>query len=229
VKIVAALCWYLEPTEFLDRLVRSLAGHVDELVGLDGAWYGFTPAAAASSREERDTIRVAAAECGIPVQVVVPSRVWKSQIEKRQRLFDIAIHERGADWVMVVDGDWELACCDDLALRSSLQLTGRDVAMVMMRPLNKTFPYSELPTMDKPERHIWRGLDDLTVENLHWGIRSGARWLHGDTAYVNVEPALDLSSVVVFDHDNMNRPRERAEAMREYRKVRQDERLETWR
>lgn len=227
-KIVAGLCWFDEPLEFLDRLVRSLRGHVDELVAVDGAWRGYPDATPTSAREQRDVIRLAAAESDLHVRILTPNRVWESQIEKRQRLFDLAIKERHGDWVMVVDGDFIVAECDDDALRKSLTLTGLDVAMVMIRPLNQSWPYCEMPTHAAPHRMIWRGHPGLTMEHLHYGIRIGNRWLHGDTAHVNVEPALDLSRIVVFDHDNMNRPKHRNDAMRAYRQTRFEERLETW-
>lgn len=227
-KLVAALAWYMEPAAFLDRLVRSLAGHVDELVALDGAWYGFGPARPSSGRQQRDTIRVAAAEVDLPVRVIVPSQVWASQIEKRQTLFDLAIREQKADWVMVVDGDFTVARCDDDALRRSLELTGLDVATVTVRTLNKPWPLSELPVMENAERFIYRGSRGLTVEHLHYGIRIGSRWVNGDRAYVNLEPSLDLSGVVGFEHDNANRGAERVAAARAYRKTRIAEKLEQW-
>src|SRR3954464_10160695 len=127
-KIVAALCWYNEPLDFLDRLLRSLSGHVDQVVALDGAWDGFPDPKRSSGRDERNLLLDVAREIGLPIRVDVPLRVWKSQIEKRQRLFDIAIKEQNADWVFVVDGDFILAECDDAALRQSLELTSLDVA-----------------------------------------------------------------------------------------------------
>lgn len=227
-KLVAALAWFDEPVEFLDRLARSLAGHVDELVALDGAWARYPDGHASSAREQRDVLRVACEETDLPLHLEVPRGVWPSQVAKRQRLFDIAIKARRADWVLVVDGDFVLANCDDEKLRASLRLTGLDVATVMLRPLNRAWPYSELPTHAAPHRMIWRGDRDLTVEAWHYGIRIGSRWLHGDTAYVDVEPALDLSRIVVIDHDNMNRPPARTAAMSRYRETRTAERLETW-
>lgn len=226
-KIVAALCWYDEPDGFLERLLRSLVGHVDEVVALDGAWQGF-PNPKRSSGDQRHLLGAVAREIGLLIRIDVPVRVWKSQIEKRQRLFDIAIKEQHADWVLIVDGDFILAECDDLVLRQSLELTSLDVAKVLIRPLNQPWPYSELRTNPTADRMIWRGHPDLTMEHLHYGIRIGNRWLHGDTAYVNVEPALDLSRVVVIDHDNMNRSAPRVAAMKQYRKIRAERKLETW-
>lgn len=228
-KIVAALCWYDEPLAFLERLLRSLAGHVDEVVALDGAWDGYPEPRHSSGHQQQELLREVSLAIGLPIRIDVPARIWESQIEKRQRLLEIAIKEQGADWVLVVDGDFILAECDDLALRRSLELTGLDVAKVLIRPLNRPWPYSELPTHPAPHRMIWRGHPGLTMEHLHYGIRIGDRWLHGDTAFVNVEPALDLSGIVVIDHDNMNRPGPRAQAMKHYRQERAERKLETWR
>lgn len=227
-KIVAACAWFEEPVDFLDRMVRSLAGHVDELVCLDGAWQGFD-GGASSGREERDTIRAAALETDLPVEVRVPGQAWESQIEKRAALFRLAIAECGADWVLVVDGDVHVAHCDDHALRQSLALTDRDVATVTVTQMNQAWPYSEMPTNDVAQRHIYRGHPKLTVEMSHYGIRIGNRWLNGDASHVTLEPALDLSRVVRFAHDNQNRGHERNMKARKYRQSRRDRRLEMWR
>lgn len=229
-KIVAALAYWAEPLPFLDRLVRSLAGHVDALVALDGPWYGFD-GGPVGTPEERDTIRAAAAECDLPCNVVWPIERWESQAEKRAELFRLAIDESGADWVLVVDGDERLAVCDDDALRRSLALTDRDVVLALETQLNKAWPYSEFQsTHDNAIRHMYRGIPGLTVETAHNGIRTpDFRWLHGDPEHVRVQPALDLSAILRFEHDNRNRGKARNDAARRYRRIRSDERLESWR
>lgn len=228
-KIVAACAWYEEPPAFLDRMVRSLEGHVDSLVALDGAWYGF-PGEATSTREERDTIRVAASEAGIPTRIVTPPRTWASQVEKRQALFRLAIHEQAADWVLVVDGDVWIERCDDGALWRSLELTDLDVALVALTQMNGGWPHSELGPQERPpQRHLFRAHPKLTVDKAHNGVHVGLRWLAGDPAFVKLEPALDLSRVVHFAHDNQNRGTERDEKARAYRKTRMQEGLESWR
>lgn len=77
-RIVAAICWYDEPIEILERVRESVAPLVDRIVELDGAWQGF-PAA---------------------------HHQWKSQAEKRTALYQKASVD--ADWVLVIDADEEL-------------------------------------------------------------------------------------------------------------------------
>jgi hypothetical protein len=84
VKIVAALAWYREPPEFLDRLVRSLAGLVDVLVALDGAWALFPDAEPHSTLAEGMALHEAGAlDAGVAVGAPhpgdrVPSRRSRS-------------------------------------------------------------------------------------------------------------------------------------------------------
>jgi hypothetical protein len=227
-RIVACLCWFDEPLPFLDRLVRSLGGHVDALVAADGPWNGYE-GDVTSPREQRDTIRAAAAEAALPTRIVVPTKRWGSQIEKRTFVARTAIDEHHASWLFVVDGDSELTRCDDDALRQSLALTDRDVASVTMRYLNRSWPYSEMPPHEVTQRHIYRGIPGLTYRYVHNGIVTpDGRWLNGDGSLVSLAETLDLSRIVTVDHDNQNRGRDRNLRMRAYRKTREEKQLEVW-
>lgn len=229
VRLVAALCWAHEPPIFLDRLVRSLAGHVDALVALDGIWRGF-PADVISSRAERDTIRAAAAEVDLSCLIATPERAWESQCAKRQEAWRLAIDSQDAEFILVVDGDEELVRCDDEQLRLSLELTDRDVMLAMETQLNHGWPYSAMPCNSQPIRHLYRAIRGVEYQRVHNGIRTpDGRWLHGDPNHVTIEPALDLSAILEFAHDNHNRGRERDRQARLYRKNRAREGLESWR
>lgn len=227
-KIVAALAWYDEPVEFLDRLVRSLTPHVDHLVCLDGAWNGYD-GGPASPREQRDVIRAAAEDTGLSWTVEVPEKTWESQAKKRAHLFSLAIDDHQADWVLVVDGDEELVRCDDQLFRTALELTSLDVVMALNINLNRFVPIKDFPQSRWPIRHMYRGLYGLTVERAHNGVRTmDGRWLHGDPLHVRLQPALDLSAILQFHHDNGNRPVDRNRKARAYRELRDRERLEAW-
>lgn len=225
-KLVAALSWYMEPPAFLDRCVRSLAGAVDELVALDGAWDGFPHDLPYSTPEEHDVIANAAIETGLPYRIIEHDRPWLSQVQKRDKLMQLAC-ENGASFVLVIDGDEHVASCDREALRRSLELTDRHVATVTFRPMNQGWPYSELPTSEQVIRRIYRA--GTRVEVAHNGYRFGNEWLLGDRAYVRLSPALDTSKLIRVDHDNMNRGPLRLRAAKEYRKARREQRLESWR
>jgi hypothetical protein len=227
VKIVAGCVWFMEPPEFLSRLVLSLAPLADAFLAIDGPWDGFDHDLPCSTPEEHDAIAEAAAEIRMPLRVVQHDRVWESQVEKRSELFRVAIDEMDADWVLVVDGDEVLVDCDADAVRRSLELTDRDVVEAMSVPMNRLWPYDRLPSYERPIRHMYRGLPGLRVERGHNGIVTfDGRWLHGDQAFVRREPALDLSRVLRFAHDNDARPAERRAAARRERRRRSELRLE---
>lgn len=225
-KVAAALCWYREPVAFLDRCVRSLGGVVDELVAIDGAWDGFPHDLPYSTPEEHDAIANAAIDSGVPYRIVDCDRVYRSQVEKRDRLMRLAA-ENGAEWLVVIDGDEHVVSCDAGALRRSLELTDRHVATVRFRPMNQGWPYSELPTNETTIRRLYRA--GTRVDVAHNGYRFGGEWLLGDRAYVRLAPALDTSPLVLVEHDNMNRGAARVAAAREYRAARRARRLESWR
>lgn len=229
VKIVAALCWFLEPPEFLDRLVRSLDGVADELVALDGPWADFPHDHHYSTPEEYDAIDEAASAISLRHRIVQQPAPFENQPQKRSELFRLAIDVFGADWVLVVDGDEVCTLADMEAVRASLELTDRDVVEAMTVPMNRIWPYSEMPSHPKPMRHMYRGIPGLEVRYAHNGIVTpDGRWLHGDQAYVRRAPSLDLSRVLQFGHDNDARSAERRAARKAERRARQRSRSEAW-
>lgn len=229
-RIVGACCWYLEPPEFLDRLIRSLEPLVDALVFVDGPWKTFPHGVCVTSTtEEWQTILDASAAIGVPVEIVNSDRAYESQMQKRSALFRAAIDDMDADWVLVVDGDEVMTVCDVDAVRQSLELTDRDVVEAMTVPMNRVRPFDRMPTYPRPMRHMYRGISGLRVENAHNGIVTpDGRWLHGDQAFVRREPSLDLSRILQFGHDNEARPADRMEWRRMERDERRRVRAEEW-
>lgn len=229
--IAAALSWYLEPIPFLERLVRSLTGVVDELVALDGRWKGYDDGAVAySTAEEHDVLANECIAAGITHRIVETDRPWGSQVAKRARLMELAAENES--WVLVIDGDDFLHEADGLALRASLELTSLHVAEIMAQRTNEPWPHSGLPLRPYPIRRLFRARDDvgnvITVERAHNGYRLGSKWLLGDRARVTLEPALDLSRVVTLHHD-ADRGAERRAKQKDYYQERKAEQLEAWR
>lgn len=224
-KITAALAWWQEPIEFLERMVVSLAGVVDELVALDGAWEGVPfDGKPLSSPEEHDAIANACIAAGIAYRIPDRRAAWKSQLEKRAKLMELA--GENADWILVIDGDETIGHCDIEPLRTSLELTDRPGALVTITPLNTTWPYNQLPTRPYTMPRLFRA--GTVVEMAHNGYRYDDQWLLGDRAYVRIAESLDLSRVVWIDHDNMNRSLERVFASRAYSDHRRRHRTEEW-
>lgn len=223
-KIIAALAWYTEPPAFLHRCIASLAGLCDEIICYDGAWEMFR-GGRESSFDEYVAIKAGAADAAIPYTIYTPSHTWGSQVEKRAHLM-LEAGETDADWILVIDGDEHLAECDDRAARHALTLTDRDVAQVMAV---RTTGYDAVNVPGRIRR-LYRATCGVTVETAHNGYRTqDGRWLHGDSAFVHLEPACDISAHVLMHHERLNRGERRNRAALDYRKARLETGVEAWR
>lgn len=221
-RITACLAFYAEPPAFLARCVRSLAPFCDRIVALDGRWDLFPAVTDWTSEEETKAIECAAYEIGI--EVVLGSGTFPSQVAKRDALMQLAAP--GSDWLLVIDGDEHLQV-DAAAARAALEETTFDVAQVMLEPMNQGWPLRELPANRIPVRRIYRsGVRCPGPSHAHYELDD--LHLAGDPNYVDLEPALDLSSLIVLHHDNQNRGSARDDAAKQYRRERARARVEAW-
>jgi hypothetical protein len=229
VRIAACLCWYDEKLELLERCIASLAGVVDTLVAFDGRWELYPrPSIGAgdivhSALHQQWAVVEAAQKAGLPlVRETARMEAWPSQVEKRSALMAAAAIE--ADWLLVIDGDEYLESGDALGLRSALERTGQDVATIDHFMLVDGRRRSRYPI-----RRVYRASTGVRVVTAHNGYRTfDGRWLHGDTSYVTLQPAEDVSAFISLAHDTTGRPFSRQMAKREYRKARGRERVEAW-
>ena len=217
VRICAALAWFDEPVSFLDRCVRSLAGVVDELYALDGAWehqpYGET----FSGSLQEDTIWRAARDVGIPLRVTVPHEIFESQVHKRQVLMENAA--QSADWVLVVDGDEYVTWCAQDTLRRELATTEELCGYVAWKNLNNGETMPGTTPASGLNRRLFRA--GTTVRIVHSGyFYEGENVLLGE--------CLDLRHCLAMEHDNVNRGSERNERARQYRRDRARYGVENW-
>lgn len=218
VRICAALAWFDEPVDFLERCVRSLEGVVDELLALDGAWKHQPGAAPRSTPDEEETIWRAARLAKIPTRVVVPDEVFESQVAKRQELMRLAAEF--ADWVLVIDGDEYVSEADPRALHTALSETALLCGYVKFRNLNRgetmpgTTPFSGL------NRRLYCA--GTTVTTVHSGYVYEGRNL------LVSEEALDLRECLTMEHDNVNRGPHRNQRARLYRHARSVHAVENW-
>jgi hypothetical protein len=225
VRIIAALCWYDEDPAFLTRIVRSLNGVADHLVAVGGRWELFPEAEHDRADDEIAALEAAAAAIGL--EMSLHERLvgaWPSQVEKRDRMMQWAA-EHG-DWILVVDGDEEITRADMDVVRAELEATDLHVAQALTVPMNRSWPYSEMPTHPRPVRKLYRA--GTRVERAHNGYRFDGEWLQGDTAHVVPAEALDLSASLHVAHDNANRGKDRNGRSKTYRKQRREERVEAW-
>jgi hypothetical protein len=213
VTIAAALAFWDEPVEFLERLVASLVGQVDVLVAVDGRWDGMPGMGALSPVEQGEALR-AGSELGLDVITIAGGEeCWESQVAKRSAL--MAIASEVADWVFVVDGDEELVA--EPGLRSRLAETGAASGGVSIVAMNRPWPYRDLARMIFRSRRLFRA--GTTVSGRHDGYEF-------DGQPIADLLTLDLTDCVTIRHDNLSRPAARLEAAQTYRRVRRRERLE---
>lgn len=218
VRIVAALAWFDEPVEFLERCVRSLAGVVDEIVALDGAWRHFPDGARRSPLEQQGVIVAAAQKAGIVPTVRSPKGIWESQVQKRAALMELA--GLNADWVFVVDADEYIAAADGDAARHELAYTDLLCGYVTFRNLNRGESMPGTTPLSGLNRRFFRA--GTTVQIVHSG------YMHGKRNLLVTEDAHDLSRLVELEHDNVNRGADRNERSRQYRRARDSHGVEQW-
>lgn len=174
--VTAALAWFDESLEDLDRCVRSLPVVADRLVAVDGGYARWPGAAASSPKQQAAQIRKTAKDVGIDVVVDVPKRMWLGQVQKRSHLLTLA--GKGSDWVAVVDADHIL-----YGLRYSVrheldQIDDCDAVTVSYyTPMNYERPLKESAAGLWHESlagdyalitTIFRALPELRVERFHW-------------------------------------------------------------
>lgn len=115
--LIAAVIWYNQTQERLDRLVRSLGnGKCDAAVFLDGPFAGLSDVLE-SPREQYHWIADAAEEIGLQYAVLNHTAPWGSEPDKRTaaasaaRLIEWEPHERRNEalgqekWILVIDSD----------------------------------------------------------------------------------------------------------------------------
>lgn len=222
VTVTAALAWFEEPKAGLIRTVSSLAGVCDVLVAFDGRWAEFPGERHLSPGDESATIKRAARQAGVEAVIFKPKQPWASQIAKRASLMTAAAQV--GDWILVIDGDEELQCPSPEDFKAALAHTTSDVARVMLRTVGGGAKQEQ-----RAVRRLYRSSAGVTVETAHNGYRAeDGRWLHGDPAYVQLEEAADLSSLIRLEHDLRSRPTERRNRSLAYRNQRRRLRLEVW-
>jgi hypothetical protein len=204
--ITAALAWFDEAPEDLDKFVRSLDGFVDRLVAVDGGYERYPGAAVRSPRDEEEAIASAAADIGLPVEVHIPDRVWAGQIEKRNHLIDLA--GAGSDWIFTLDADHILHGIRE-EFRHEVEHVRVGCARIDIdfyttinheRPLAETSStdwHSDLAGEHRRMGLLMRALDEIRYERFHWWISAMAVptgytrqrvWVYGgDSSYPQVQ------------------------------------------
>jgi len=211
VRISAALIWYDESPEDLAACVRGVAEIADAIVAVDGAYRRYPDAEVSSPPEQAEAIRETANTVGIEADVVIPSRLWAGQIEKRTFTLTRA---SGADWIAVVDTDW-IVHADRDATRTELARTTADVVAVPFYtpPAGEMFAtgwHRKEAGRRTWQPHFFRPLPGIRVEGKHYQVsaRKDGQWVwmrHAPTKARVVLPMARLASEYVIEHRSLFR------------------------
>lgn len=197
--VTAALNWWNELPEDLDRCVRGLAHIADRVVALDGAYTRYPEATPRSSDDQLDAIREAAKAVDLECRIIQPDTLWAGQVEKRSHL--LAVASIGSTWIVTVDAD-HVITANRPDIRTFLQHhPGNVVSVPYITPPNPEREAEDIAVglwhiqqMAEPQfiPHIWRVLPGMRVEKFHWwysAIVNGQRhWLWGgDNSYPHIE------------------------------------------
>ena len=198
--IVACVIWYDESPEDLSRMVNSLSGFADGMVALDGAFTAFPVGPDDrpwSPPEQAETLIEGAANAGIELLLYQPKAQGKwplgyegNEVEKRNAALRLA-GVLNPTWVFNCDADMFLYSAGDA--RERIQKTRRNVV--------KTDIEGSLA-----RNHFFRYSPTLEFFKAHWVARDGERLysgndkIHDSSLRKRLEPALDLSDVLKFDH-----------------------------
>ncbi len=191
--LTAALAWFDEAPEDLDRFVRSLEGFVDRLVAVDGGYERYPGAEIRSNRDEEEAIRDACADIGLPVEIMVPDSLWRGQVEKRTFLIQQAAE--GSDWVFTLDADHILHGVVESFRQEMAQARVVRKHRVEVDFFTTVNPYRPMKATSSTEWHsdlagqtvkmglILRSMEQMRYERFHWWVSAREHqrrlWIYG--------------------------------------------------
>jgi hypothetical protein len=175
--VTAALAWYDEAPEDLDRFVRALPVVCDRLVAVDGGYERYPGARHSSHPDEAAAIREAAKDVGVDFRVITPMDVWRGQVQKRTFLYEQAAKE--SDWVFTLDADHILHGIREAARHELEHVMHDAVAVPFYTTMNYDRPLGETASTEWHEdlagrmihhRLLLRALPGMRVERFHWYV-----------------------------------------------------------
>lgn len=218
-KVTGILCWYQENPLWLTAAITAIAPALDHLIALDGGYFLYPGALEQPSSNVEQSIAVleATAACNLGLTLYRPSQPFmENEVEKRNMSLDLAetIKEVDTDWLLVFDADMIARKFDRAYLRQDLQQSDHLVAQYARyeSPEDEGFT---------PVRGMYRFVPGLAYGPAHWCVSAptdGPRiWLWGKPdIHEPYAEALDLSSILKFDHRNTRRNSVRAAKVKEY-------------
>jgi hypothetical protein len=225
--ITAALPWWQELPEDLDRCVRGLGDIAHRVVALDGAYERYPKATPHSPKDQLAAIREAAKAVGIDCLIIQPDRLWAGQVQKRSHL--LAAAAVGSDWLVTVDADHVITANREEMHYFLRRHPGDVISVPYVTPLDPDRPFNEASVgiwhqeqVAEPVfiPHIWRALPGLRVERFHWwysAVKSGLRiWLWGGDGTYPVAEHQRMRKGYTVEHRTMFRTPEQIRLSRAF-------------
>lgn len=218
--IAAALCWYDEPVESLERMVASLEGFVDILVSLDGP-YAHYPAGGRSPDEQHRALEASARLHRLPYAPLVRKIESPTQAAKRTHLYQHAARFAGRNgWILIIDAD-EALSGDYRAAREQLGRIGGGFDCATVNSVTSGAASLQprlLRAMDAitcgPEYHGMLSASDPDGRRVR--IRDRREILEREHPRPRRAREIDMSRCLTITNHTNDRPDERKEAKREY-------------
>lgn len=190
-RIIALLSFYDENPAWLERCILSLE-HIncDRLVAVHGAYRHYPDAQAACDTGELRAISTAATVAGVHCTTIAPAKVWDTEIQKRNFMFEVAEQQaRPQDWYFVIDAD-EFITSAPTNVKPRLAATPFDVAAVELKEPGHPLGTMMFPTHPK----FFRAIPGLRAVNDHFTYTlPDGRKLWGDAKRCHLEPRADLT------------------------------------
>lgn len=231
-RIAALLSFYDESPLWLTACVASLAGVVDCVVAVDGAYQLYPQARASSPVEQHQALVETAAAARIPLTLHVPTTPWAgNEVEKRNATLALARAAGCTDgwWLLVVDADMVVTRVSG-GLYAALDGTYADVAEVAVAHHDDPHQNAEIEraaisgmwqtTSIQPYRLLYRSDASLRYEGSHYIVRNDSGFLWGNASSQDLLPAADVTMELEFDHRSRLRDLERRTQQKAYYRVR---------
>lgn len=226
-RVTAIVSWFDETPEMLSACISSLAGVVDHVIAVDGAYFLYPEGRASSDPAQARIIAEICRGMRIGYTIHIPGSVWAgNEVQKRNhaiRLAELVTREDG--WYFVHDADcvvteiapnwFEVLESDELKEFAAINIACKEV---------RDIPGYDVPPTDgfSPIRLVYRALPGATYGPTHWCISAKESdeenaprvYLWGDSAQEPVE-AYDGTYLLKIEH-RKDRPNYRDVSARQY-------------
>ncbi len=201
--VVGVLVWYDESPEMLATAVSGFARICDNIVAVDGAYALYPEGKPRSHPVQASTIQYAAESAGAGCLVHRPREVfYGNEVEKRNLTLGLA-SALEPDWIIVFDGDFQMAECHPELVRADLEDTNLHVATYELRDTHERL------------RSIYRWTDDLAYGPAHYIVRGTYDGVRHELRGHQESEALWLGNMYAH-HVSHDRMKERADDAASY-------------